>query len=239
LHNFIGNQQQTATTPFLNNEYIFWGHNGEPVDIDNLYFYIDNAYYNLYQRKWKVKPILQNNTKTIDIQINTQENENPQQLKLFVGKDAGFNALETSIYTPNIVDNQKVTFSNISIPQTPDSSFYFTFGKVATVLTSESANGENGENSAATGAAAVFTNANYLPNPVISDLHITYTLARDANIWFSVHNNTGLQFCQTPPSNKPAGDGETIIPMSHLIQGTYTLYIHVDDMIMAHTVIKN
>jgi hypothetical protein len=239
LHNFIDNQQQTAQTPFQNNEYIFWGHNGAPVEIDNLYFYINNACYNLYQRKWKVKPVLQNNTKTIDFAFSSSPLGDLGGLRLFVGKDAGFNALETSIYTPNLIDNQKVSFSNIPIPQTPDNSFYFTLGKGATVLTSESVNGENGENSATTGAAAVFSNAHYLPNPVISDLRITYTLTRDANIWFSVHNNTGLSFCQTPPSNKPAGDGETIIPMSHLIQGTYTVYIHVDDMIMAHTVIKN
>jgi hypothetical protein len=240
LHNYINDAVQATTTPFDNGEYIFWGHNGEPVEIGNLYFYIDNAFYNLYQRKWKVKPLVQN-AYNLDVNLSKSPLEDLGGLKLFVSETESFDNLSTAIYTANIIDNQKVRFSNIAIPQTFDNDFYFTFGYSADDLGDfNNITVSNTSSSQELSAIEqVFTDAHYLPNPVVSDLHITYTLTRDATVWFSVHNNTGLPFCQTSPSTKPAGDGETIIPMSGLIQGTYTVYIHVDDMVMPHIVIKN
>jgi hypothetical protein len=53
-----------------------------------------------------------------------------------------------------------------------------------------------------------------------------------------VHNNTGNPVCQTSPAQKSAGQNRTIIPMGHLLTGTYTAYVHVDDMVLVQTVIK-
>jgi hypothetical protein len=97
---------------------------------------------------------------------------------------------------------------------------------------------QGSENQALTGAAAVFTKANFLPNPVVESLYVSYTLTRNANIWFSLHSNGGVPLFQTSPSNKPAGYNQAVIPMGSLIQGTYTLFVHVDDMVLMENIIK-
>lgn len=88
------------------------------------------------------------------------------------------------------------------------------------------------------GAAAVFTEATLLPNPVTDKLYLNYKLTRPAQVWFSVHSNGGIPLCQTPVQNLPEGYNSTTIDMRTLITGTYTLYVHVDDMVLQRIVVK-
>ncbi len=88
------------------------------------------------------------------------------------------------------------------------------------------------------GAAAVFTEATLLPNPVTDNLYLNFKLTRDASVWFSLHSNSGLPLCQTHQQNLSEGYNSTTINMNSLITGTYTLYIHVDDMVMQKIVVK-
>jgi len=89
-----------------------------------------------------------------------------------------------------------------------------------------------------TGAAAVFTEAHLMPNPVVDNLYINYKLVRAAKIWFTVHNNAGIPLCQTSPQRLQEGVQNTTINMRNLIPGVYSLYVHVDDMVMRLNVIK-
>jgi len=91
---------------------------------------------------------------------------------------------------------------------------------------------------ALTGAAAVFTEAQLMPNPVVDNLYITYKLTRPAKVWFTVHNNTGIPLCQTSPQNLSEGSQNSTVRMTNLITGVYSLYVHVDDMVMRLNVIK-
>ncbi|MGC3978309.1 MAG: hypothetical protein QM751_08870 [Paludibacteraceae bacterium] len=84
----------------------------------------------------------------------------------------------------------------------------------------------------------VFTEARMLPNPVISNLNIDFKLTRQARIWFSVHNNIGMPMRQTSPQTLSEGYHQTQIPMSGLVTGTYTVYVHVDDMVIQRIIIK-
>jgi len=93
-------------------------------------------------------------------------------------------------------------------------------------------------NNAIAGAAAVFTEAQLMPNPVINNLQINYKLTRPAKVWFTVHNNTGIPLCQTAPENLNEGYNSTSVPMNNLITGVYSLYVHVDDMVMKMNVVK-
>jgi hypothetical protein len=88
------------------------------------------------------------------------------------------------------------------------------------------------------GAAAVFTEAQLMPNPVVDNLSITFKLTRAAKVWFTVHNNTGIPLCQTSPENLTEGFNSTSVPMGSLITGVYSLYVHVDDMVMKMNVVK-
>lgn len=90
----------------------------------------------------------------------------------------------------------------------------------------------------AVGAAAVFTEGRLLPNPVVDNLYINFKLTRAAKVWFTVHNNTGIPLCQTAPGNLDSGTHSTIIRMTGLITGVYSLYVHVDDMVMRVNVVK-
>ena len=91
---------------------------------------------------------------------------------------------------------------------------------------------------AAVGAAAVFTEAQLMPNPVEDNLYITFKLVRAAKVWFTVHNNTGIALCQTAAQNLSEGNHDTTVRMSGLIPGVYSLYVHVDDMVMRVNVVK-
>jgi len=88
------------------------------------------------------------------------------------------------------------------------------------------------------GAAAVFTEAQVMPNPVVVNMVIHYKLTRAAKVWFTVHNNLGILLSQTAPENLTEGYNSTIIPMSSLITGVYSLYVHVDEMVMKMNVVK-
>ncbi len=91
---------------------------------------------------------------------------------------------------------------------------------------------------AAVGAAAVFTEAQLMPNPVEDNLYITFKLTRAAKVWFTVHNNIGIALCQTSAQNLGEGNHDTTVRMSGLVPGVYSLYVHVDDMVMRESVIK-
>jgi len=88
------------------------------------------------------------------------------------------------------------------------------------------------------GAASVFTEAHLMPNPVVDNLYISYKLIRSAKVWFTVTNNTGIPLCTTAPQNLSEGYNNTTVPMNSLITGVYSLYVHVDDMVMKLSVIK-
>ena len=88
------------------------------------------------------------------------------------------------------------------------------------------------------GAAAVFTEAQLMPNPVVDNLYINFKLTRAANVWFTVHNNIGIPLCQTSPQNLSEGYNSTTVNMNGLITGVYSLYVHVDDMVMWLNVVK-
>jgi len=88
------------------------------------------------------------------------------------------------------------------------------------------------------GAAAVFTEASLMPNPVIDNLYIKYKLVRSAKVWFTVHNNIGIPQRSTSPQQFGEGEYSTTVPMSGLIPGVYSLFVHVDDMVMRLNVVK-
>ena len=87
-------------------------------------------------------------------------------------------------------------------------------------------------------ASMVFTNASFLPNPVHDMLHISYTLSRDAQIYFSVHYSGGTCFHLSAPVQQTAGNHHETIDMTVFPTGNYVLYIHVDDTILSQPVIK-
>lgn len=86
--------------------------------------------------------------------------------------------------------------------------------------------------------ASVFTEATLQPNPVINNLYINYKLTRAATIWFSIHNNAGTPMTQTSPQRKTEGYNYCTINMSAMMTGTYTVYVHVDDMVVKRVVVK-
>ena len=93
-------------------------------------------------------------------------------------------------------------------------------------------------NDALLGAAAVFTEAQMMPNPVVENLNINFKLTRSAKVWFTVHNNVGVIQRTTTPQTMGEGYHNTVVNMNNLVTGTYNLYVHVDDMVMRQVVIK-
>jgi len=88
------------------------------------------------------------------------------------------------------------------------------------------------------GAAAVFTEAELMPNPVIDNLYIKYKLVRSAKVWFTLHNSIGIPQRNTSPQQLGQGEHSSTVPMGGLLTGVYSLYVHVDDMVMRLSVVK-
>lgn len=113
-------------------------------------------------------------------------------------------------------------------------SFYYPPGEQTNIYAEQT-----GQSQQLTDATSVFTEAGWQPNPVVENLFVDYKLTRDAKVWFSVHTNAGIPVTQTPPQNLQAGYNQTVIPMSGLPVGTYSVYVHIDDMIIMQTIIKS
>ncbi len=84
----------------------------------------------------------------------------------------------------------------------------------------------------------VFTEATFLPNPVQHDLHINYKLKRSARVWFTLHDNSGILLRRIESQLQEEGYHTITISMGGLPTKIYTLYIHVDDMILVENIIK-
>ncbi len=82
------------------------------------------------------------------------------------------------------------------------------------------------------------TDVALLPNPVHSDLQISYHLTRDADVSVSIHYNGGITMFSMPALHQNAGQNKIVIDMQHYPVGTYVLYLHVDDVVMGRTIIK-
>jgi len=133
---------------------------------------------------------------------------------------------------------KKPTETNVQTKDTTvfTTSFYYPPEKQSSQVATEVLPGTVAE--APTGAEAVFTEAQLTPNPVIDNLYISYKLTRPARIWFSVHNSVGMPVCQTTPANKPEGLNNETISLANQITGGYTVYVHVDDMLLRKVVVK-
>lgn len=83
-----------------------------------------------------------------------------------------------------------------------------------------------------------FTDGKFLPNPVVNDLTVSYHLTRTATIWFSLHSSQGIVMFRSSPAVQEEGDWQLTIPMSGYPTDDYVLYIHVDDIVLAETIIK-
>ena len=142
-----------------------------------------------------------------------------------------FESVQTNVVRITTFQNGSEQANDTTIFQT---SFYYPPTQQTNIYNNE----QDTENEQLTGAAAVFTEADWQPNPVVENLYISYKLTRNATVWFSVHSNGSIPLCQTPQQNLQAGYNQTIIPMSMLPTGTYSVYVHVDDMVLMQTIIK-
>ena len=77
-----------------------------------------------------------------------------------------------------------------------------------------------------------------MPNPVLTDMEVQYTLVRDATVSLALHNASGFCMYTTPAATQLAGKYTRHIAMSHLPQGGYTLYVYADDQIVQKVIIK-
>lgn len=89
-----------------------------------------------------------------------------------------------------------------------------------------------------TASHSIFTDASFLPNPVTSTLFVTYTLEEPAAIAFTLHYQGGILMYRCNASNQTEGVHYHEIPMSGMPTGAYTLYIHVNDVLISEPIIK-
>lgn len=85
---------------------------------------------------------------------------------------------------------------------------------------------------------SLITNASYLPNPVMSDLNICYSLGRDALVYISLHYNGGVSTYQTPAHQEEEGEHSVTVNMAGMPTGNYVVYIHADDTIVSGNILK-
>jgi hypothetical protein len=143
-----------------------------------------------------------------------------------------FESIQTNIISFKRLYNGDSIAQDTAIFQT---SFYYP----PSAQTSEYMQNANNQLDITNPINSVFTHANYLPNPVVDNLYINYNLVRNANVWFSLHSQGGVPLVQTTPENRQSGYNQDIISMSGFIQGSYSLYVHVDNMVLMQVIIKH
>lgn len=229
------NEYQSAKTKFSDGEYILWGHSNGEASLGQTLFPIGETSYYLFDRIWKIR---RNNKRNhlINLQINSAINH---KLKIFISRSSDFLSWETKVLNPSLLGEYMAKFEGLNIE---DSVLYFTFGYDRTtadsLLFANNKGGDNNNSYPTTPINNIFTEVSYLPNPVKDNLYVNYKLTRRATVWFSLHNSTGTTLYRTAPELKSAGSTQKIIPMGQLIDGTYVLYIHVDNMILSRVIIK-
>lgn len=77
-----------------------------------------------------------------------------------------------------------------------------------------------------------------MPNPVLTDMEVQYTLVRDATVSLALHSASGFCMYATPATMQSTGEYTTHVAMFHLPQGGYTLYVYADDQIVQKDIIK-
>ena len=85
---------------------------------------------------------------------------------------------------------------------------------------------------------SLITNISYLPNPVYNNVQIRYSLARQAQVYISMHHNGGATTYQTPLRSEAEGGHIVDINMNGMPIGLYVVYIHADDNIVSGNIIK-
>jgi len=159
-----------------------------------------------------------------------------------IGVDSAFLQLETySWYAQGlrypVFETMKSTVMRCdSTAEGFSTSFYYPVEDLRN-LTLDPAN-ENIASDEGADINSVFTEGHYMPNPVVDNLQIDYKLTRPARVWFTLHNNIGIPQCNTAPQNQSEGYNSTTIQMGNYMTGTYTLYVHVDNMVMRHVIVK-
>ncbi|WP_313381499.1 T9SS type A sorting domain-containing protein [Proteiniphilum saccharofermentans] len=94
---------------------------------------------------------------------------------------------------------------------------------------------EEGDNSSVN---AVLTNVRMAPNPVKDNLTVQYELIRRAQVQFALYNISGILLLRTPRKTLIEGRYTELIPMRHLMIGTYVVHVYVDDLVLSRLIIK-
>lgn len=85
----------------------------------------------------------------------------------------------------------------------------------------------------------IVTDIETMPNPVFDQLQIRYTLAKDAQIGFSLHYEGGLCAYRSGTELQNAGTHLYSIDMSRLPKGLYVLYIYyADEQVLSKDILK-
>lgn len=77
-----------------------------------------------------------------------------------------------------------------------------------------------------------------MPNPVQSNLYITYQLTNDADVYISIHSNCGIPLFSSAQKRQEKGEHLMIVNVTSYPIGSYVIYLHVDDTTYARTIIK-
>lgn len=85
---------------------------------------------------------------------------------------------------------------------------------------------------------SLVTSICFMPNPVYNDVQIQYSLARQAQVYLSIHYNGGVMTYQSAIHQEEEGDHSVSVNMSGMPIGSYVVYIHADDIVVSGSLIK-
>lgn len=77
------------------------------------------------------------------------------------------------------------------------------------------------------------------PNPVKNDLTVKYKLLRGASVYLTLYNMGGSPVWKSPRRKLREGHYTEIIPMGHLMTGTYVMHVSIDHLAFSRIIIKH
>lgn len=87
-------------------------------------------------------------------------------------------------------------------------------------------------------AIDIVTDIETMPNPVSDQLQIRYTLAKDAQVGFSLHYEGGLCAYRSDIEPQDAGTHLYNIDVHKLPKGIYVLYIYANEQVLSKDILK-
>ncbi len=192
--NNIYSVQNQHESVLQDNEFLFWGHNGELCEDEELLYSIDTTEYVLWKKHWLVRSHLKEGRNLpFVLMISVPGQFTPENIRLFINRTNNFDysSNDTEIYYPDDISGNKIWFKNIFWDTDNNGTDYFTFGysyaEAEKILNKHAADRYPDDFSFPDGK----TTYSVYPNPTKGDYELKINLEEKSSVYVRISDVSG------------------------------------------------